>query len=140
MTVLALTLPLTRSSPIRIARRDLVTDGGDDLTLLVSVVADDSAEAGPVNLEPANTALQLLLWAAPTWRDYTMPYVAGRNALYTATASITDAAAGKATLTLPHDAGLLWPRRLGYTLRLDLGGSARATLSWGALHLLRVLA
>lgn len=140
MTQIALTLPLARSSPIRIARRDLVVDQDDDLTLQLAVVADDTPGAAAVNLAAANTTVKMLLWYAPHWRDYGRPYVTGRDTLYTATGSITNGAGGLATITLPRDTGDLWPRRLGYTLQLDLGGTTRTTLGWGALQLPRVFA
>jgi hypothetical protein len=44
------------------------------------------------------------------------------------------------SLVLARDAGDLWAQRLGYTLQLDLGGTARSTLAWGALHMPRVYA
>jgi hypothetical protein len=81
----------------------------------------------------------LLLWYAPHWRDYGRPYVAGRDTLYTAAGTITNAAGGRVTWCC-RGTGDLWPRRLGYTLQLDLGGTARTTLAWGALHLPRVYA
>ena len=137
MTVLAMTLPLARASLIRTPRRDVVTDRGEDLTLRLAVVEDDTPDAGPVDLTGA--AVQLLLWAAPSWRDYGLPYLAGRRALHTLTGTITDAAGGLAALTLPRDAGALWPLRMGYTLQIDLGG-ARTTLGWGSLQMPRVYA
>jgi hypothetical protein len=140
MTTLALTLPLARSSPVRISRRDIVTDQDDDLTLALSIVADDTPGAAATSLAAANTAVSMLLWYAPHWRDYGRPYVTGRDTLYTATGTITNAAGGLVSVVLPRDTGDLWPRRLGYTLQLDLGGTARSTLAWGALQLPRVFA
>jgi hypothetical protein len=140
MTVLALTLPLARSSPLHIARRDIVADAADDLTLQISVVADDTPGAAATSLAAADTTVQLLLWYAPHWRDYGLPYVAGRQTLYTAAGSIAAGTGGRVDVVLPRSAGDLWPPRLGYTLRLDLGGTARTTLAYGALHLPRVYA
>jgi hypothetical protein len=140
MTTLALTLPLARSSPLRISRRDLVTDQDDDLTLQLAIVADDTPGAAAVSLAAANTAVSLLLWYAPHWRDYGRPYVAGRDTLYTATGTITNAAGGLVSVVLPRDTGDLWPRRLGYTLQLDLGGTTRTTLAWGAVQMPKVYA
>lgn len=140
MPILALTLPLARSSHLRIARRDIVADVGDDLTLHLALLADDSPEAAPVDLSATGTTLQMLTWYAPTWRDYGCAFPAGRSPLHTVAATITDAADGLATVTLPHDTGAAWPERLSYTLVLNLGGTARTALGWGALHMPRASA
>jgi hypothetical protein len=141
MTTLALTLPLARSSPLRMSRRDLVLDATDDLTLNLAVVADDTPGAAPVSLAAANTALRMDLWYARERPDYGWwPTTLRRSALYSLTGTITDAAGGLASLVLPRDAGDLWPLRATYTLALDLGGTARSTLAWGAVQMPRVYA
>ena len=141
MTVLALTLPLARSSPLRMSRRDFAVDADDDLTLNLSIVADDTPGAAATSLAAANTAVSLLLWYAPQRWDYGWwPTALGGDTLYTATGTITDAAGGLVSVVLARDTGDLWPRRMGYTLQLDLGGTARSTLAWGALHMPRVYA
>lgn len=141
MTALALTLPLARSSPIRGSRRDIWMDAADDLTLNLAIVADDTPGAAPVSLAAANTVVDLLLWYAPTRPDYGWwPTSFWRSALYTQRGTITNAAGGLVSVVLARDAGDLWPERAGYTVRLDLGGTARSTLAWGSIHLQRVYA
>jgi hypothetical protein len=138
MTVLTLTLPLARTSPLHLTRRDLVTDPGDDLTLQVAIIADDTPEAAPVALDAA--MLQMLLWHGPySWAsDYShYPITLARDAASIVTGTITDAADGRASLTVPTDVDRCWPRRMGYTLRLTLGG-AKTTLGWGMLNMPRV--
>jgi hypothetical protein len=140
VTVLALTLPLARSSPVRLSRRDIVVDAADDLTLQLAVVADDTPGAAATSLAAANTTVQLLLWYSPVWWDYGMPYPSSRATLYTAAGTIAGGTGGTASVVLPRSAGDRWPSRLTYTLQLDLGGTARSTLAWGALHMPRVYA
>jgi hypothetical protein len=145
MTTLALTLPLARSSPLRMSRRDFVVDADDDLTLTLAIVADDSPAAAAVSLAAANTAVEMMLWSGSAAWDYGGLYLApgrfyARSVVHTVEGTITDAAGGLVSLVLARDAGDLWAQRLGYTLQLDLGGTARSTLAWGALHMPRVYA
>ena len=132
--ILALTLPLVRTSPLRVSRRDLVLGDGDDLRLDLAVVDTDAADAIPVDLSPVGTTLQMLIWHGSTWRDYGMPMLSGRRTLHTATATMIDAVNGRAAVGLGSEAGREWPQRVGYTLQLDLGGTARTAIGWGALH------
>ena len=132
--LIEMTLPLARTSPLRISRRDIVLNDGDDLRLDLAVVDTDAADAIPVDLSPVGTTLQMLVWHASTWRDYGLPMLTGRRTLYTGTATMIDAVNGRATVSLGSDAGRMWPQRVGYTLQMTLGG-ARSAIGWGALHL-----
>lgn len=139
MTTLAVTLPLARGA-LHLPRRDFVAARADDLTLNVSVVASDTTGAAATSLAAANTTLQLLIWGAAGWWDYGRGYPPARTAISTVDATIAGGTGGTATLVVARDTGLYWPERLGYTLQLDLGGTSRTTLCWGALHLPRVAA
>ena len=132
--ILAMTLPLARTSLLRVSRRDLVLGGDEDLRLDLTIVDTDAADATPVDLSPVGTTLQMLIWHGSTWRDYGMPHIDGRRTLHTATATLTDALNGRAVVTVARNAGREWPQRVGYTLYLDLGGTARTSIGWGALH------
>jgi hypothetical protein len=142
MTVLAMTLPLGRNSPVHLSRRDIVTQDGDDLALNLSIIADDTPAAAAVDLSAANTTVQLLAWYAHNCWDYGAPTLWSGNTIYTAPGTITDAPGGLATVLLPRGAGDYWlPHlRVGYALRLTMGGTTRTTLCWGALHRPRVFA
>lgn len=137
MTDIDMTLPLARSSPGHLSRRDLVTEAGDDLVLHLAVITEDSAAPGAFDLSPAGTTVQMLLWYEPVHWDYGRPNLWAGNTLRTVDGIITlPAADGHATVLLPRGYGDYWlPRRLGYSLRLNLGGTTRTTLCWGKLHL-----
>lgn len=135
MTVLAMTLPLARSMLVRLSRRDVVAEVGDDLTLNLAVVADDTPGAAPVNLT-AGTTVQMVLWSSLHGWDYGwLPVHDVSRSLYTGAATITNAAGGLATVTLPRDVGHRWPFRLPFSILLDLGGTTRTTLAYGMLHM-----
>jgi hypothetical protein len=136
MTVLAMTLPLGRNSPVHLSRRDIVIEAGDDLTLNLSIIADDTPAAAPVDLTGAT--VQMLLCRRPRHWDYGWLPVGGM--LLTAAGTITDAAGGLATVVMPYQSRVFCsPDRIGYALRLTIGG-ARSTLAWGAVNLTLALA
>jgi hypothetical protein len=103
------------------------------------VVADDTPGAAAVSLAAANTTVRSALVRAAL-AGLRLALRGGAETLYTAAGTITNAAGGLVDVVLPRSAGDLWPPRLGYTLGLDLGGTARTTLAWGAVHLPRVYA
>ena len=134
MAILALTLPLARRSPLFLPRRDVVFDAAEDLTLQVTVVATDDPGAAAVSLAAVGTAAELQVWGASGWWDYGRPSPPLRLPVFSDTATIVNAAAGRLDVGVPADAAASWPARLGWTLRLALGAASPVAVGWGALQ------
>lgn len=132
MTVLAMTLPLARATPMHVPRRDIVIDGTDDLTLQLTLLASDDPGAAPLDLAGIGPVVRMLLWSRPPTWDYGLGWSAGA-VFASALATIPAGTSGRADIRLARGFGRRRGLRLGWSLQLDYLGDL-STLCQGALH------
>jgi len=150
MTTMAMTLPLDRVSPVRVPIRDLVLDGTDSVTLLVSIIDRDSSDALPIALTGGigGPAISMFVWPAGRWcggwggdHDYGWGGwhnggVAGPGtALWTGFGSVYDMATATFRVVVPAGTVGAWPRRCRWAIYFDADGGGEAELlAEGHLH------
>lgn len=142
MSALAITTPWTRTSPLYIPRRDLVSDASDSLTLTVTLLESDDPDAVAADLITGPTFPQFTL---TIWRlrpDYRMwDYGAGALAIDTRSIlwldyGVIDAIVpGTVSFVLPLGTMSGWPERCGWAVRVAHDTILQDTIMLGTLHL-----
>lgn len=138
MTILAMTLPVGRRSPLYIPRRDLVLDVHDSLNLNLLIVASDNPDAAPLDLSGIGPAVRFIVWQAPSswwdygFRDYGWPI--GRAVVSSVLGTISPSIPGSVSVAIPRNALACRGLRLGWSVQLDYAGDL-SSIVWGALHL-----
>jgi hypothetical protein len=134
-------LPVLRTSPVHIPRRDMVLASSDSLALRVTVVERDSplAEALVLTGGMGGPALRMVVWndrAGHAW-DYGAPQPRPGDTLWSGAGVISTAYDGTFDVTIPAMAMSGWPRRCGYALALDWDtGADSEVLARGYLHIM----
>jgi hypothetical protein len=157
MTILALSLPLDRISPVRVPTRDLVLGSTDSVTLMVSIVDRDSPDALPIELSGGigGPAVSLFVWPdsrgchGPNfggwgcgnwdygWGGWYSGGLAGPGTtLWTATATIYNMATATFRIRVPAGTLGAWPHRCRWAVFFDAeGGGEAELLAEGRLHI-----
>lgn len=133
MTALALTLPMERASPLRLARRDLVVAGGDDFTLQLRLVTADRPDATPIDMSGAGIGVLFVMsrQSSEGLYDYGLASsVAAPEALIESV--LVSGPDGRVNVTLPTG---LRSGRFWYEAHLDYDGGM-SVLAHGALHII----
>jgi hypothetical protein len=154
VTILALTLPLDRVSPIRVPIRDLALGGTDSLTLTISIVDRDSPDALPIELTGGigGPSVSMFVWPDGRRRgyggwdgwggcqDYGWGWYGGGVAgpattLWAGAGVIINAATGTFAILIPAGTMGGWPRRCRWAVLFDADGGGEAELlAEGHLH------
>jgi hypothetical protein len=141
MTAQSFVVPLLRSSPVHIPRRDLVLAASDSLALRVQIMLSDNPTADPVTLTGGmgGSALRMVVWRdhpGHAW-DYGAPQPQPGEIIWSGAGVIASDAEGAFDVTIPAMTMSGWPRRSGFLLAFDQdGGLASDVLAQGRLHLM----
>jgi hypothetical protein len=127
----SITLPVERSGPNHIPRRDLVVKGGDSLTFNLRIVDADRPDALPLDLSGIGPQVLVRIWrAVPRW-DYGC-LIRGER-LAEAAGAPTSAADGQTVVTFDRGDAVCEGGRYGWSVHLDCAGDV-TTLCWGVLN------
>ena len=140
MTTQPFILPYQRTSPIHIARRDLVLGFPDSMTLNVQIVEADDPDALPIELSGGigGPLLSLFIWPWACFRgswDYGAPWFSPGQPLWSGDFTLADAPSATFSITFPPGTMAAWPRRACWAMQLtEDHGAAVTQLAWGNLH------
>lgn len=134
MSVFAMTLPLARGG-LRINRRDLSLDQGEDATIQFTVVDADTSSPTSLNLVSPPGALTVNVWYRSWAWDYGRPCWGDPwgITLWSAPGTVLPSPAGRIDLTIPQGTISQWRGNLAWTAQLTYGGGLSTIVS-GALN------
>jgi hypothetical protein len=145
MTQQTLVLPLQRTTPLYIPRRDLVLGSSDSLTLTVTVVDRDDPAGVPLDLTGGigGPACMLAIWPDRHWHGWDYGWgacwgstIAGpATTLWTGVGTIDPTIPGTFNIFIPVATMGTWPVRCRWAVLLDWNGGGNAEmLAEGNLH------
>jgi hypothetical protein len=151
-TFATLVIPVLRTSPIRIPRRDFVVTAADATTLTLQLVESDDPSALPIEVSGGigGPLPSLFVWppqraaGGPGWGagwDYGWGYFPGAPAtpLWQGDFSLVDAPSATYAIGFPPGPmpGSYWPLRCPWSLLLTSGhGDQSVTLAWGVINIM----
>lgn len=127
----SITLPVERSGPNHIPRRDLVAKGGDSLVLNLRIVEADRPDALPLNLSGIGPQVLVRVWRMAWTRDYGAMIRSGQLAEAVGVPSVP--ADGQTVVTFDRSPAVCEGGRYGWSVHLDFAGDV-TTLCWGVLN------
>jgi hypothetical protein len=130
----SLVLPYLRTSPVHLARRDIVLSVSESLTLNAAVVYEDTPDAPAIDLttDADGPATQLVIWsdyaARPSgWWDYGYPYSQFQTVLQSVSGTPGDAV-GSWDFYLPTGTFSQFPSRCGWAILLLWNAGAKSSV------------